>query len=309
MSEIYEALEKAARQREKEKELVQDLPSADERLEIPETQEIRVDPEGAKQAVISRQLIAFSQPGSLAAEQFRKLRAQLLKFKHADSPKTIMVTSAMNGEGKTFVAANLAAGIANDLQTRALLVDSDLRNPSLSQWFDFPVSAGLSDYLLGKGVPQNYIFKTGLEKLSLLPAGTLQENPTELIGPKKMETLIRELKSLGSNRYIIFDSTPILATTEPETLGRLVDGIILVVRAGVTPREAIQQAFRSLEKEKIIGLVLNDLTFKSPTLHARYFGANGYYYRYGYGRKGPADSKKWWQKLLGKKGSKGLNAG
>ena len=79
------------------------------------------------------QLMASFQPGSLAAEQFRKLRGHLLKLKNPDSPRAIMVTSATNGEGKTFVAANLAAGIANDLHTQALLVDCDLRNPSLYQ--------------------------------------------------------------------------------------------------------------------------------------------------------------------------------
>ena len=99
-----------------------------------------------------------------------------------------------------------------------------------------------------------------------------------------MEAFIQELKSQQSNRYIIFDSTPILATTEPEVLGRLVDGIIFVVRAGLTPRETIQQAIRSLEKEKILGVVLNDLDFKSSALHSRYFGSDGYYYKYGYGR-------------------------
>ena len=181
------------------------------------------------------------------------------------------------------------------------MVDCDLRNPSLSEWFDLPKSKGLSDYLTGNGHPHEYILKTGLEKLSVLPAGGVQENPTELIGSKKMDALIRELKSQQNNRYIILDSTPILATTEPEVLGRLADGIIFVVRAGLTPRETILQALQSLEKEKIIGVVLNDLDFRSSALHSRYFGSGAYYYKYGYGKSNHNSKKKWWQQWSRKK--------
>jgi protein-tyrosine kinase len=300
MSKIYKALEKAERNRRKEEESKWDFPSS-EPQEDPEEQKTQPELKMIEPEVHVPQLMASFQPGSLAAEQFRKLRGHLLRMKSPESPRAIMVTSATNGEGKSFVAANLAAGIATDLHTQALLVDCDLRNPSLSKWFDLPETKGLSDYLSGSGATCEYMFKTGLEKLSLLPAGTIQENPTELIGSKKMEAFIRELKSKQSNRYIIFDSTPVLATTEPEVLGRLVDGILFVVRAGLTPRETIQQAMRSLEKEKILGVVLNDLNFKSSALHSRYFGSDGYYYEYAYGRKRHEEKQKWWQRLFRKK--------
>jgi len=114
-----------------------------------------------------------------------------------------------------------------------------------------------------------------------------------LIGSKRMQALVQELKLKHEERYIIFDATPLLATTEPEVLAKWVDGIILVVRAGVTPRETVQQAIKSLEKEKIIGVVLNDLDFRSSGLHNRYFGSDGYYYRYGYGRREERYKNRW----------------
>jgi Mrp family chromosome partitioning ATPase len=100
-----------------------------------------------------------------------------------------------------------------------------------------------------------------------------------------MEALIRELKERYSDRYIILDSTPILATSEPEVLSKLVDGIIFVVRAGQTPRETVKQAISALEKDKILGVVLNDLQFKSSGLTNRYFGSDDSYYGYRSTRK------------------------
>jgi len=285
MSKIYQALEKA--EKEREMELKKDLPPSPEpREEETRIQEISLR-SGMMEGMVSKQdLVCFFEPNSLAAEQFRKLRAHLLKLKIPGPPKTIMVTSAANGEGKSFVAANLAAGIASELHNHALLVDCDLRNPSLSKWFGFQEGRGLSDYLLGNGMPSEVILKTEVDKLSLLPAGGVRDNPAELIGSKRMQALVQELKLKHEERYIIFDATPLLATTEPEVLAKWVDGIVLVVRAGVTPRETVQQAIKSLEKEKIIGVVLNDLDFRSSGLHNRYFGSDGYYYRYGYGKRG-----------------------
>jgi len=233
-----------------------------------------------------RPLVSLFQPGSLGAEQFRRLRTHVLKLNLSDPPKTIMVTSATEGEGKTFVAANLAAGIAHDLHLHALLVDCDLRNPSLSQWFGLQNGHGLSDYLVGKGILSEFLLKTEMEKLSILTGGSAHEKPVELIGSKRMEVLIHELKSRYADRYIILDATPLLATSEPEVLARLVDGILIVVRAGVTPRETVKRAVALLDPKKILGFVLNDVEFKSSGLFSRYFGSDGYYSRYGYGKRG-----------------------
>jgi Mrp family chromosome partitioning ATPase len=116
-----------------------------------------------------------------------------------------------------------------------------------------------------------------------------------------MGALIQELKSRYDDRYVILDSMPLLSTAEPEVLAKWVDGIVIVVRAGVTPRETVKQAISSLEKEKILGFVLNGLEFKSSGLFSRYFGSDGYYYKYGDGsNKGNQNQKRLWNKLFHK---------
>ena len=284
MSKIYKALEKAERERE------EGLKSGDHvtpeiEEERMERHEVRSEPPKVEGISSDQRLVSWVQSGSLAAEQFRKLRTYLHRFKIYDSPKTIMITSATSGEGKTFVAANLAISISHELNTHALLVDCDLRNPSLAQWFGLQNGKGLSDYLAGDGTPSELFMKTKVEKLNLLASGTIQDNPTELIGSKKMEALIHELRSRYPDRYVVMDSTPLLATAEPEVLAKFVDGIIVVVHAGVTPRETVKQAIANLDKEKIIGFVLNHVEFKSHGQSSRYFGSGGYYYKHGYGYK------------------------
>jgi exopolysaccharide/PEP-CTERM locus tyrosine autokinase len=296
MSKIFKALEKAEREREAGSK--REIPPMIRRDEVKAWEKPKGSfaPRTAEGTFSGHQLVSFYQPKSLGAEQFRKLRTYLLQMNVQNPPKAIMVTSATSGEGKTFVSANLAAGLARELHAHALLVDCDLRIPSLADLFGFSNKLGLSDYLRdGRKIP-DLLLKTGIEKLSLLPGGNVPENPTELIGSKKMEDLVLELKSRYDDRYIIFDSTPILATSESEVLSKLVDGIIVVVRAGVTPRETVKQALSFLEKEKILGFVLNHLEFRSPGLHSRYFGSSGYYYHYGYEKKKPKTPKRW--KLL-----------
>lgn len=296
MSKIYKALEKAEMERESKKDFASPVGFKEETKQ--EGQEMEsVIPE--KVGMISEQpLVSLCQPGSLAAEQFRKLRTYLFRYKSLQSTKTIMITSATSGEGKTFVAANLAIGISNHFHIHALLVDCDLRHPELANWFGLQNGGGLSDYLVGDGEISDFIRRTGVEKLSILPAGSVQNNPTELIGSKKMEALVHELKTRYNDRYIIIDATPLLATTEPDVLTKLVDGIVIVVGAGMTPRETVRQAIASLEKQKILGVVLNNIQFKSSGLSSRYFGSDGYYYKYGYSKGAAKPPQSHFGKLL-----------
>jgi protein-tyrosine kinase len=283
MSKIYKALEKAERERSTEFKEVQPSVWRPKERKI-ERHRIIPKPKKVEAIVSEQRLVSLFQPQSLASEQFRKLRTHLLNLRIPESPKTILVTSATDSEGKTLIAANLAAGLATDLQAHALLVDCDLRSPSIAQLFDLRNDKGLSDYLIEDRKVSDLLMKTGVEKLSFLPGGSIQDNPTELIGSKKMEALVHELKSRYNDRYVIFDSTPLLTTSEPEILSKWVDGIIFVVRAGITPRETIKQALLSIENGKILGFVLNDIEFKSSGLSSRYFGSDGYYYKYGYGK-------------------------
>jgi len=297
MSKVYKALEKAEREREV-KQRVYSIPKPETtRIE----EEVMHKPSGFGEMISDQQLVSVFQPGSLASEQFRKLRTTLLRSRNSEPPRTIMVTSATSGEGKSFVSANLAAGIASDLHNHALLVECDLRDPTLSELFGLRDAKGLSDYLAGNEKIPELLMKTGVEKLVFFPGGSIQGNPTELIGSKKMEALVHELKSRYSDRYLILDSTPLLATSESEVLSKLVDAVIIVVRAGATPRETVKQALSFIDKGKILGFVLNDVQFKSSGLFSRYFGSDGYYYRYGYAKKKFEVKSRW--KIFGKKGS------
>ncbi|RPJ01807.1 MAG: hypothetical protein EHM36_13080, partial [Deltaproteobacteria bacterium] len=159
MSKIHQALEKAERERKKENQLLEELSVAPMLKGETEGAGAELQSLIVGDGAVFQKLITLSDPHSLAAEQFRKLRAKVLKLKSLDSPRAIMVTSAMNSEGKTFVAANLAANIAVDLHTQAVLVDCDMRNPSLSGWLDLSNRRGLADFLSGSEAPQGFVFK------------------------------------------------------------------------------------------------------------------------------------------------------
>jgi protein-tyrosine kinase len=237
--------------------------------------------------VMDSKLVSYFAPTSMAAEQFRRIRTHVIKPWIENSPKTILITSAMAGEGKSLVAINLAITIATELHSHCLIVDCDLRNPFLSRWFGFQQLKGLSDYLCGDALLSDLLVKTSVEKLSILPGGALQENPTELVGSNKMKSLVADLKTRYADRYIILDSSPLLATTEPSILNEMVDGILLVIKSGETPRESIQQALKTLDKKKIIGAILNNMEFKTEAMIRRYFGTNRYYYGYHYPKDNP----------------------
>ena len=291
MGRMFDALQKV--EREKNRERKEESPA--------------VNPEGL---VLDNKLVTFFAPSSMASEQFRRLRSYIIKPGTANSPKTILVTSAMAGEGKSLVAINLAITIATELHSYALIIDCDLRNPALSRWFGFRDSRGLADYLTGEASLQDLLVKTSIDKLSILPGGAITDNPVELIGSNKMKSLMADLKSRYTDRYIIIDSSPLLATTEPSVLNEMVDGILLVIKSGDTPRESIQQALKLLDKNKIIGTVLNNMEFKTEAMIRRYFGTNRYYYGYHYGKFNPEPGI-WWKfrsrwgrvkKFFGKRG-------
>jgi exopolysaccharide/PEP-CTERM locus tyrosine autokinase len=253
----------------------------DEKSTGPVVHPVKQQPENS---VMADMLVSHFNSSATIAEQFRRLRTHIFRERPEDPPRTILVTSATSFEGKSFVAANLAITIATKFDSYAVLVDCDLRKPSLSQLFGYDGAGGLTDYLQGNYDPSKLLIKTPIDKLYLIGGGEGQEMPVELVGSKKMYDLIADLKSRYDDRYIILDSSPILATTEPHLLSQLADATILVVRSGSTPRDSIQQALKLLDKDKLIGVVLNDVEFKTNAMHSRYFGTKYHYYPY-YGKK------------------------
>ncbi len=214
-------------------------------------------------------------PHSFSAEAFRKLKTQI--FLHpGNSIRTILVTSAAPQEGKTLVSVNLAVAISKEIHSNAILVDGDLRRPSIH--FGKNRSAnGLSNYL-SDGVPLSEILvNSEIENLQVIPAGASTRKSTELIRSKKMGELLQSLRKIGDNTYIVIDSPPIMAAADPSLLSKMVDGIVLVVRAGYTSRESIRSAIKSIDGEKIIGVVFNQIDIKPSTYFSEYYRYYQYY--------------------------------
>lgn len=198
MGKMFDVLQKL--EREKNVDLKKEEPA------------IVVDPENQ---VLDNKIVSFFAPSSMVTEQFRRLRTHIINPNQQNSPKTIMITSTLSGEGKSLIAINLAIIIAVEMQSHALLVDCDLRNPSVSRLFGLHETKGLSNYLLGEAEIPDLLIKTSIDKLNIIAGGPLQENPVELIGSERMKNLLQELKTRYKDRYIILDCSPLLATTEP----------------------------------------------------------------------------------------------
>lgn len=216
-------------------------------------------------------LVVVSAPESIDAENFRSLRAQILMRGNGGSPcRTLLVTSAFPGEGKTFVAANLAVSLALGIDEHVLLVDCDLRMPHLHEMMGYTRQKGLADLLAGKQAISDLLTKTRIEKLTMIQAGTPPRNPAELLSSNRMESFIDEVRSRYDDRYIVLDGTPTQFASETAVLSRHVDGVILVVRAGKAPRRGIHQGLQNLDRKKILGVVFNNYNASQSQYHKYY---------------------------------------
>lgn len=211
------------------------------------------------------------------AESFRVLRSKiLLPQDGAPPPRTIMVTSALPREGKTFVSANLGIALAQGLDQYALLVDCDLRAPALAQLFGISSARGLAEYLQDGADLGSLLQKSSMEKLSILPSGSPPVNPAELLGSSRMQNLVEELATRYPDRYVIFDTPPLEIASESKVLSQAVDGVVLVVREGVSSKALIEKFISDIGKDKIIGVIFNG--HKSNFISTRLVDKSHYYY-------------------------------
>ncbi|WP_415716890.1 polysaccharide biosynthesis tyrosine autokinase [Maridesulfovibrio sp.] len=188
---------------------------------------------------------------------YNLLRTQIFHRTKRDNHNVLMVTSAMPGEGKTITSINLAISIAREVDQFALLVDTDMRNPSIHKYLGIDVDMGLTDHLL-KDIPvPDLLIKPGINKLSFLPAGEPIKGSTEILGSPKLQELITEMKERYPDRYVVFDCPDLLHAPDALVFSSYVDGIIFVVEAGKTSREYVQKALKLLEGRNIVGVVLN----------------------------------------------------
>jgi exopolysaccharide/PEP-CTERM locus tyrosine autokinase len=189
----------------------------------------------------------------------------------------IMVTSALAGEGKSFTAINLAMSIATELDTTVMLVDADVARPSVLRVLGLPPGPGLLDLVLDEKLDMSSVLlKTNIDKLSILPSGTPHERATELLASDAMIHLLENMASRYSDRIIIFDSPPLLLTTESRVLAAHMGQIVLVVRAESTMQSDVHHALSNIESCPVKMLVLNQ---------ARTASKGTYGYGYGYGQE------------------------
>ncbi|MBZ0156190.1 MAG: polysaccharide biosynthesis tyrosine autokinase [Alphaproteobacteria bacterium] len=222
--------------------------------------------------MVDEHIVCITDPYSLAAEQYRRIRARLLKMAPKETLTTIMVTSPDMGEGKSTTCLNLAVTMAREIDYTVLIVDADLRNPSLHRYLGLKPKYGLSEYLSGKVELKDVLVRTGMRKLVLLPAGDPPENPSELLSSDRMRMLVHELKYRYRDRYVFFDSSPVLATADAFSLGRHMDGIIMVVQATHTTSKMAVKAASLMKGLSMLGVIFNNVP--------KYLGNSVYPYRY-----------------------------
>ena len=218
--------------------------------------------------------LVFQEKNSLAGEQYRILREQVKKIYNEAGGRVLAIMSPVKGDGKSTVAANLAAVIALDYDQQILLIDADLRNPSIHNFFGIKSTPGLADYL-SSGSSANimsYIHNTSLHGLRVLPAGKPTHLSSELLATEKMKSLLKEIPVKFPGHQVIIDTSPVLSTSDPLVLAQQVDKIIMVVRAGTTPRECLSEAIKSLGSDRVKGVVLNGVDLGPSSKYYYYYG-------------------------------------
>jgi len=220
-------------------------------------------------------------PRSSIADQYRVIKRPLLANATGKGAvpvvngNLIMVTSALPGEGKSFTAVNLAMSLATELDYRVLLVDADVARPSLRRVFDLPAGPGLMDVLVKPDVKMSdVLLRTNIDKLSLLLSGTPHARATELLASDSMTRLLEEMAQRYPDRIIIFDSPPLLPTTEARVLATHMGQVVVVVQAERTLQSDLQHALATIENCPVKLMLLNQ---------ARGIGKDVYGYGYGYG--------------------------
>jgi capsular exopolysaccharide synthesis family protein len=209
--------------------------------------------EGAGEA--NKRRIALLQPDSYVAEQYRSLRGRIDSLASQRPLKTLAVTSANSGEGKSTCAVNLAVVTAMSVGRSVLLIDCDLRRPKVHSTLGLPPQVGLAEVLLNQATIDQAIQKLDGVDLDVLPVRAIPPNPSELLASPEMRRLLEDV----SDRYdrVILDTPACLGLPDAKSVSEICDGLLMVVRAGVTPQEDVQAALEILDRRRVVGLVLN----------------------------------------------------
>lgn len=200
-------------------------------------------------------------PESPEIEFYKILRTQILHRTKDKNWNTIMVTSVQPGEGKTLTAINLSLTFAKAFSQTVLLVDCDLRQQRIHHYLGIPSDKGLTNVLLDDIPMSDVIRWPGIDKLTVISGGKTMQDSSEILGSPRMRKLVAEMKNRYEDRYVIFDTSPLLTGADAIAFAPLVDGIIVVAEEGRTSMSDITKAFELIPKEKVLGFVLNKQRF------------------------------------------------
>jgi capsular exopolysaccharide synthesis family protein len=208
--------------------------------------------------LLREQRVIIGKESSDTADAYKILRTQVMQRLNENNWNALAITSPGDNEGKTLTAINLAISLAEEVTCTVLLVDADLRNPSLHAYFDLSPGMGLSDYLTGD-IPLSELLvnPAGFERFVLLPGGKPLANSAEMLNSPKMKRLVEELKERYRSRIILFDLPPLLSSADALAFSPYVDAALLVIEEGKTPAAEIQRAAELLQNTRLIGTVLN----------------------------------------------------
>ncbi len=217
--------------------------------------------------------------GTQLAEKIRELRTNILTLKASKGTKSILLSSCHHGEGKSSASINLAKYMSKNEEYRTLLVDCDLRRPSVKKFLNWEVECGLDDVLNGKASLDEAILYSEQDNLSVLFTRCGHLNGAEMLERPMTSEIVRQLNE--NFDFIIYDCSPVLSTTDPTILGKLIDGVVMIVKTGVTQRESVEHAINLFGQARvsILGIVLTHLKFYLPRYLVRY---NYYQDRYAY---------------------------
>ncbi len=261
MGKITEALKKAAEERMTRLEKLDSKDEVKYQFIAKKTLDSKIDP----------RIVAFYEPSSPVAEQFRSLRTNLLALNPEKPVKILTITSSINGEGKTISSINLAISMAHDLNNKSiLLIDADLRRSRVHKYLGIKPELGLTDLLADGLNPEEALISIGINNLTILPAGRIPPNPSELLGSHKFQSLLKTLKEKYD--YIIIDSPPVVPVTDSGVIGAQTDGVVMVIQAGRTQKGVIKHAESLLKQAqaKLLGYILTNIQYHIPAYIYRY---------------------------------------
>jgi protein-tyrosine kinase len=222
------------------------------------------------------------------ADQYRAIKRPLIETavnsrEHEEASQLIMTASALPGDGKTFTCINLAFSLSLEKDYTVLLVDGDVAKPHISKVFGVDKEPGLLDVLADPNLDiESVILPTDVPRLSLLPAGRHSETATELLASGRMTQVAQQLAARSERGIVLFDTPPVLLTSEARVLTGLAGQVVLVVKAGVTPQQAVKDTIETIGAAKNVRLVLNQAELSGPL---------GYYYGYRYGYNRPEQAE------------------